>query len=150
MRFAKRPYIDGMFFPRNHLKSAIAEFQQTIRLAPNFPWAHRDLIQIFVQREQWDEVIAVCNSITHLGEKFPWVYVQLGNALREKGHVTNAALAFQKACVVRGWQECWDRDYFFEQDNFSYRIPIIEPHLKHLINQNSTNILEIGTLSRNV
>ncbi|ELS05061.1 tetratricopeptide repeat protein [Xenococcus sp. PCC 7305] len=136
--------LGSIFLRQKQLKSAIEEFQHTIKLAPNFPWVYRDLIQIFVQREQWDEVIAVCNSITHLGEKFPWVYVQLGNALREKGRITNAALSFQKACVVRGWQECWDKDYFFEQDNFSYRIPLIEPHLQHLVNQESTNILEIG------
>ena len=136
--------LGSIFARQKQFKLAIEEFQHTIKLAPNFPWVYRDLIQIFAQREQWDEAIAICNSITHLGEKFPWVYVQLGNALREKGQITNAALSFQKACVVRGWQECWDKDYFFDQDNFSYRIPIIEPHLQHLINQASTNILEIG------
>ena len=136
--------LGSIFFRQKQLKSAIAEFQHTIRLAPDFPWVYRDLIQIFVQREQWDEVISVCNSITHLGEKFPWVYVQLGNALREKGRITNAALAYQKACTVRGWKECWDKDYFFEQDTFTYRIPLVEPHLQHLIHQESTNILEVG------
>ena len=142
---AQAHYKLGSIFARQKkIKSAIEEFQYTIKLAPEFPWVYRDLIQIFAQRKQWDEAIAVCNSITHLGEKFPWVYVQLGNALREKGQITNAALSFQKACVVRGWQESWDKDYFFEQDNFSYRIPIIEPHLQHLIAQESTNILEIG------
>ena len=136
--------LGSILFRQKQLKAAVEEFQKTIKLAPNFPWVYRDLIQIFVQRQQWDEVIEVCNSITHLGEKFPWVYVQLGNALREKGRITNAALAFQKACVVRDWQEAWDKDYFFAQDNFSYRIPIIEPHLQHLITQEAINILEIG------
>ncbi len=136
--------LGSIFYRQKQFKSAIEKYQQTIKLAPEFPWVYRDLIQIFAQRQQWDEAIAICHSISHLGAKFPWVYVQLGNALREKGQITNAAVSFQKACVVRGWQECWDKDYFFEQDNFSYRIPIIEPHLQHLINQESTNILEVG------
>jgi tetratricopeptide (TPR) repeat protein/predicted O-methyltransferase YrrM len=119
-----------IYLETKRFEEAIDRFRQTIKIAPEFPWAYRDLVKTFLLLQRWDEAIATCYAIINLVEAYPWVYVQLGNALREKGRIAEAAANFQKACSARGWQECSDKNYFFTQDIFSYRIPIWETYLQ--------------------
>ena len=69
----------------------------------------------------------------------------MGNALREKGRITDAVAAFQKACKLRGWWQCLANQYYFTRDNFTYRIPLWKPLIEELIDREGVNILEIGS-----
>ena len=129
---------------KRSFEQAIACFRQTIKNAPDFPWAYRDLVKTFLITKRWDEAISTCYAIINLVEEFPWVYSHLGNALRQKGRLPEAAANFQKACQQRGWDSCVENDYFFTVDIFSHRLPIWSEHLKPLMGQ-PINVLEVGT-----
>jgi tetratricopeptide (TPR) repeat protein/predicted O-methyltransferase YrrM len=134
-----------IYLQQKQFEDAITEFRQTIKIEPEFPWGYRDLVKTFIQLQKWDEAIATCYAIINLVQEYPWVYVQLGNALREKGRITEAVTSFQKACVLKGWQECQSKDYYFTQDNFSYRIDIWKSCLQPLAARADINALEIGS-----
>ena len=107
---------------QSSFEQAIECFGQTIKNAPDFPWAYCDLVKTFLILRKWDEAISTCYAILNLVEEYPWVYSHLGNALREKGRLPEAAENFQKACEHRGWKQCVVNDYFFTSDIFSHRI----------------------------
>lgn len=133
-----------IYLQQNCYEDAIIAFRKTIKLNPEFPWAYRDLVRTFIKLKKWDEAIATCHAIINLVQEFPWVYVHLGNALREKGQLAEAANSFQKACVLKGWQECQTNNYYFIRDYFSHRIATWEPCLQPLINCPEIKILLIG------
>ena len=124
---------------------AIEQFRRTIKVAPEFPWAYRDLVKTFLQLKKWDEAISTCHAIINLVEEFSWVYIQLGDALREKGRITDAVANFKKACSLRGWKECSDRNYYFIRDTFSYRLALWQPILEPVMGQKELKIIEVGT-----
>ena len=143
---AKAHYkIGTIYLQQKRYEDAIDQFRQTIKHAPEYPWAYRDLVKTFLLLERWDEAIATCHAIINLVEEYPWVYVQLGNALREKGRITDAVAAFQKTCKLRGWWQCDANQYYFTRDNFTYRIPLWQPHIEELIDCEAVNALEIGS-----
>ena len=111
-----------IYLQRRLFDEAIACFRQTIKHDPDFPWAYRDLVRTFLLTKRWDEAISTCYAIINLVEEYPWVYSHLGNALREKGRLTEAAVNFRLACKHRGWTKCVERDYFFTVDIFSHRL----------------------------
>lgn len=133
-----------IYLQKRDFERAIACFRQTIKNAPDFPWAYRDLVRTFLVLEKWDEAISTCYAILNLVEEYPWVYSHLGNALREKGKLPEAALNFQKTCASRGWQECLKQDYFFTRDLFSHRIDIWSESLNPLRQQTGVKALEVG------
>lgn len=133
-----------VFLQKRSFEQAINCFRQTIKNDPDFPWAYRDLVKTFLITRKWDEAISTCYAIINLVEEFPWVYSHLGNALREKGRLPEAAANFQKACEQRGWHQCVVNDYFFTVDIFSHRIAIWSEHLKSLMGK-PINALEVGS-----
>jgi tetratricopeptide (TPR) repeat protein len=141
---AKAHYKLGtIYLQQSAFEAAISCFRLTIKYDPDFPWAYRDLVKIFLLTEKWDEAISTCYAIINLVAEYPWVYTHLGNALREKGRLAEAATNFQKACVQRGWTQSVPHNYFFTADIFSHRIPLWSEQLKSLTGQ-SINALEVG------
>ncbi|MEM8717735.1 MAG: tetratricopeptide repeat protein [Cyanobacteria bacterium P01_G01_bin.39] len=141
---ARAQYKLGTVYLQQHsFEQAIAYFRLAIKNAPDFQWAYRDLVKTFLITKKWDEAISTCYAIINLVEEFPWVYSHLGNALREKGRLPEAASSFQKACEQRGWQQCVTKDYFFTVDIFSHRISIWSEHLKSL-KETKAKVLEVG------
>ena len=134
-----------IYLQKQHFEEAITSFRQTIKNAPDFPWAYRDLVKTFLVLQKWDEAISTCYAILNLVEEYPWVYGHLGNALREKGRLPEAAANFQQACKHRGWKQCVANNYFFTHDTFSYRIAVWEKHLQSLITASGVNALEVGS-----
>lgn len=134
-----------IYLQQQQFEEAMTEFRQTIQIEPEFQWGYRDLVKTLIQLQKWDEAIATCHAIINLVEEYPWVYGQLGNALREKGRIAEAIANFQKACVLKGWQECQRKDYSFTQDNFSFRISLWESCLQSLANRADIQVLEIGS-----
>ena len=132
-----------VYLQQSLFDEAITCFRLTIKYDPDFPWAYRDLVKTFLLTKRWDEAISTCYAIINLVEEYPWVYSHLGNALREKGRLAEAALNFQKACRHRGWSQCVERDYFFSIDIFSHRIPLWTKQLKPLQGK-LVKVLEVG------
>ncbi len=142
---ARAQYKLGTVYLQKRLfEKAIACFRQTIKNAPDFPWAYRDLVKTFLILQKWDEAISTCYAILNLVDEYPWVYSHLGNALREKGKLPEAAANFQKTCAYRGWSECVEKDYFFTIDIFSHRIEIWTKYLQPLIAIAGVKALEVG------
>ncbi|MEO1341764.1 MAG: tetratricopeptide repeat protein [Cyanobacteria bacterium J06635_13] len=142
--FAKAQHRLGTIYLQQRLfEEAIVCFRLTIKHDPDFPWAYRDLVKTFLLTQKWDEAISTCYAIINLVEEYPWVYSHLGNALREKGRLAEAAANFQKACKHRGWNQCVNHDYFFSADIFSHRIALWTEQLKSLKDQ-PAQVLELG------
>ena len=141
---AKAQYKLGtIYLQQRAFAEAIACFRLTIKHDPDFSWAYRDLVKTFLLTEKWDEAISTCYAIINLVEEYPWVYSHLGNALRAKGRLAEAAFNFQKACEQRGWDQCVAHNYFFSTDIFSHRIPLWSEQLESLKGQ-AINALEVG------
>ena len=132
-----------IYVQQRSFEQAIDCFRQTIKNAPEFPWAYCDLVKTFLILHKWDEAISTCYAILNLVEEYPWVYSHLGNALREKGRLPEAAANFQKACEHRGWKQCVVNNYFFTSDIFSHRIFTLIEKLKPLKDKASA-VLQIG------
>lgn len=137
--------LGNIWLQQGKFEEAIAAFRTTIQLVPDFPWSYRDLVKTFLQLERWDEAIATCQAIISLVREFPWVYVHMGNALLKKGCLDEAIACFQKSCQLRGWHHPQQRNYQFAQDYFSYRIPIWETNLQHLVDRADVKAIEIGS-----
>lgn len=133
-----------IYLKQKHYEDAIVAFRQAIKVKPDCASAYRDLVKTFIQLEKFDEAIATCHAIINLVEEYPWVYAHLGNALRQKGQLEEAAVNFQKALTLKGWQECQTNNYSFTSDNFSYRISTWESCLQPLANQPDIQILIVG------
>ena len=132
-----------VYLQQRMFEEAIACFRLTIKQDPDFPWAYRDLVKTFLLAKKWDEAISTCYAIINLVEEYPWVYSHLGNALREKGRLAEAAANFQKACYHRGWKQCVEHNYFFSVDIFSHRIDLWTELLASLKGQ-PVKALEVG------
>jgi len=137
--------LGNTYLRKRQYDEAIAEFYKTIKVAPEFPWAYRDLVKTYLLMGKWDQAISTCHSILNLVEEFPWLYIQLGDAFAKKGRVLDAVSSFKKACTLRGWQECSDRNYHFTQDTFSYRLALWQPLMKPVMGQKNLRILELGS-----
>ena len=129
---------------QKQFESAIKEFRHTVKLAPEFTFAYADIATALMQQKKWDEAIATCHAIMNLVEEFPWIYSILANALLAKGRTNEAAEANQKACAARGWHECVTKNYFFPENNFFRRMPLLETHFVPLANQEDFCALEVG------
>ncbi|MDJ0636166.1 MAG: tetratricopeptide repeat protein [Xenococcaceae cyanobacterium MO_188.B29] len=133
-----------IYLKQKRYEDAIIAFRQAIKLQSDFASAYRDLVRTFIQLKRFDEAIATCHAIINLVQEYPWVYTHLSNALRQKGQLVEAAASLQKACALKGWQECQTNDYSFARDNFSYRIATWESCFQPLINRPQTHILLLG------
>ena len=133
-----------VYLQKRSFDEAIACFRQTIKNAPDFPWSYRDLVKTFLMTQRWDEAISTCHAILNLVEEYPWIYSHLGNALREKGRLSEAAASFRQACQHRGWQGCTAKDYYFTVDIFSHRISLWSEHLQPFVGK-VVKVLEVGS-----
>lgn len=123
---------------------AIAKFREIVSLNPEFPWAYLELIKILIKQERWDDAIATCEAVIEFVQEFPWVYSHMGQALLKKGEAEEATACYQKACKMRGWSACQEREYQFTRDSFSYQIELWHKHLKALADVVGTQALEVG------
>lgn len=133
-----------VYLQKRSFDEAISCFRQTIKNAPDFPWSYRDLVKTFLVTQRWDEAISTCHAILNLVEEYPWVYSHLGNALREKGRLSEAAASFRQACQHRGWEGCSAKNYFFTVDIFSHRISLWWEHLQPFVGK-VVEVLEVGS-----
>jgi tetratricopeptide (TPR) repeat protein/predicted O-methyltransferase YrrM len=124
---------------------AIAAYRQVIQLDPSFPWSYHNLAEALIRLDRWQEVIELYRLLAQQGQEYPWAFSHLGRALAQTGAIERAVRCIQKACMLRGWQQCRTKDYQFPQDWFSHNIPILEQFLAPYIHQANVQALEIGS-----
>ncbi len=111
---------------------AIACFRKALKLDSQMHWAYMGLLNTLMQMQRWDEIIEICQSIVRFGEKFPWLYCFMGNALAKKGDDAQAASYQQQAFAYKGWSGCKEQNYQFPLTWFSENIPLWEQCLATL------------------
>ncbi len=130
-------------------EAAIACFRQALKLDPELHWAYMGLLNTLMQMQRWDEVIQICEGITHFAEKFPWLYCFMGNAFAHKEDFQQAAQCHQQAFALKGWQTCADQNYLFVRTWFSENIELWQDYLKplteHVADRSPAQILSLGS-----
>jgi tetratricopeptide (TPR) repeat protein/predicted O-methyltransferase YrrM len=124
---------------------AVAAYRQAIALNPDFPWSHHNLIEALHRQGLWQEAIAASRAAIAHNRDMPWAYTQLGRALVQAGQPALAMACHHRACKLRGWPQCGEKNYQFTEDWFSHNLPIWEKHLHHLAGLPDIQIVEIGS-----
>ena len=106
---------------QGNLEDAIAFYQKTIELDPNFSWAYHQLGDIFSQQNKWTEAIVVYHQAIALNPDFSWSYHNLGMVLIQQKQWDEAILAYSKAIEINP-NFCWSYYYlgevFYQQQNW--------------------------------
>ncbi len=91
---------------QNQWEEAIALYQKTIELDPNFSWAYHQLGDLFSHQEKWQEAIVAYNQAIACNPNFSWSYNNLGNVFSQLGQWEEAILAYQTAIELNP-DFCW-------------------------------------------
>jgi len=106
---------------QGNLEDAIAFYQKTIELDPNFSWAYHQLGDIFSEQNNPTEAIGVYRQAIALNPNFSWSYHNLGMVLIQQKQWDQAILAYSKAIELNP-DFCWSYYYlgeaFFQQQNW--------------------------------
>ncbi|HEY9620737.1 MAG TPA: tetratricopeptide repeat protein [Crinalium sp.] len=127
------------------LDEAIDAYRQAIALNPDFPWSHHHLIEILHRQERWQDAIAASRAAIAHNRDMPWAYTQLGRALVQVGQPSLAIACHHRACKLRNWPQCGEKNYQFTEDWFSHNLPTWDEHLQSLAGVPHLQILEIGS-----
>ena len=134
-----------IFKDQDQMDQAMATFQAAMDHDPDYPWNHHDWVQFLLAEERWEEAIAASIATISRNPTLPWAYTQMGRALIATDKRNEAINAHQKACVLRGWNNCEAKGYEFSQDWFSHNIPIWQEHLGSLAGQANLKVCEVGS-----
>ncbi len=88
-------------FEKGRLDDAIAEFQEAIRLNPDFAEAYFNYGNVLVRKDDLDGAIRLFETAIGLYPDYTVAYDSLGDALEKKGDLDGAIRVFQEA-VKRG------------------------------------------------
>lgn len=102
-----------IYHQQENWEDAIALYQKTIELDPNFSWAYHQLGDIFSKHNKWVEAIAVYRQAIELNPNFSWSYHNLGMALLQQKQWDQAILAYSKAIDLNP-EFCWSYYYLGE------------------------------------
>lgn len=78
-------------------EEAIAAYQRTLSIAPNWVEVQRELGDLFLKLERWDEAVEVYKTAISLRSDIAEVYHNLGDALLKLQRWEDAVAAYQKA-----------------------------------------------------
>ncbi|HEY9865656.1 MAG TPA: tetratricopeptide repeat protein [Candidatus Obscuribacterales bacterium] len=98
---------------KGNWEEAIALYQKTIELDPNFSWAYHQLGDIFSQQNKWIEAIVAYRQAIALNPDFSWSYHNLGMALIQQKQWDQAISAYSKAIKLNP-DFCWSYYYLGE------------------------------------
>jgi tetratricopeptide (TPR) repeat protein len=102
-----------LYRSKGNWEEAIALYQKTIELDPNFSWAYHQLGDIFSRQNKWTEAIVVYGQAIALNPNFSWSYHNLGMALIQQKQWDQAILAYSKAIKLNP-DFCWSYYYLGE------------------------------------
>ncbi|MGL6137689.1 MAG: tetratricopeptide repeat protein [Planktothrix sp.] len=102
-----------LYRSKGNWEEAIALYQKTIELDPNFSWAYHQLGDIFSQQNKPTEAIVVYGQAIALNPNFSWSYHNLGMALIQQKQWDQAILAYSKAIKLNP-NFCWSYYYLGE------------------------------------
>ncbi len=86
-------------FKKDQIAEAISQFQEVIRLKPDFPYAHNNLGLALDEKGQIDEAINQYQEAIRLKPDYAEAHNNLGTALGRKGQINEAISQFQE--VIR-------------------------------------------------
>lgn len=98
---------------KRNWEEAIALYQKTIELDPNFSWAYHQLGDIFSRQNKWIEAIVVYRQSIALNPNFSWSYHNLGMVLIQQKQWDQAIYAYSKAIEINP-DFCWSYYYLGE------------------------------------
>jgi tetratricopeptide (TPR) repeat protein len=79
---------------------AIAQYQKTLQITPNYAEAHDNLGSVLRQKGRVDEAIAQCQVALQINPDYADAHDNLGNALFQKRRVAEAITHYQKALQI--------------------------------------------------
>jgi protein O-mannosyl-transferase len=92
-----RVQLGSSLYNQGQIDAAIDEFQQAIRLKPDYLQAHNDLGNALVKQERFEEAIRPFEVVVHLKPDFAEGHYNLGNALAKLGRPAEAIDEFRAA-----------------------------------------------------
>ncbi len=93
--------LGGFLFERGQTDEAMAHFQRTLELKPDYSTAHYNLGGVLRQRGLLDEAIAHFQKALEIQPIYATAHYNLGEALREKGQADKALAHFQRALEIQ-------------------------------------------------
>jgi tetratricopeptide (TPR) repeat protein len=136
--------LGGIYLKLKELDNAVLAFRGAIKLQPNNIRHYLNLNKALMLAKKWDQVINLCQRAIQIFPDNTWFYLHLANALVKKGETERAVTNFQKACALRGWDDCASKGYEFTEDNFTHNIILWTRHLKGLAKQKDLQCLEVN------
>ncbi|MGD0813635.1 MAG: tetratricopeptide repeat protein [Verrucomicrobiota bacterium] len=92
--------LGDVLFQKGRVDEAIAHFQQTLQINPNFKGTHYNLATALMERGRVDEAITQYREALRINPGQADAHVNLGNALRQLGSMDEAMAEYQKALQI--------------------------------------------------
>lgn len=85
------------YWSQGKIDEAIACYQKSVEINPNFSWSYHKLGDAFSQLQQWENAISAYRRALEINPDFFWTHHNLGNALSEKRRWKAAISAYSEA-----------------------------------------------------
>jgi Tfp pilus assembly protein PilF len=86
---------------KGQIKEAISQYQEVIRLKPDYPLAHNNLGYALLRKGQIEEAIHQYQEAIRLKPDYPLAHNNLGNAFYQKGRTDEAISQYQEAIRLK-------------------------------------------------
>ena len=86
---------------KGRIDDAIRQFQEAIRLKPDYALAHNNLGNALRKKGQIDEAVSQCQEAIRLQPDYALAHNNLGNALTEKGQIDDAINQYREAIRLK-------------------------------------------------
>ena len=99
--YLARNSLGNVLFGKGQIDEAIGQYQEAIRLEPDYAEAHYNLGNVFLGNGQTDEAISQYQEAIRSKPDFMDPHINLGNALLGKGQADDAINQFQTAIQLK-------------------------------------------------
>lgn len=88
------------FFRKGELDEAIAFYNQSIQLAPNFSWSYYGLGQALASQGKYDEAAIAYRRAIGINPTCAWFYYELGKLLEQQDNLPSAIAFYKRATQI--------------------------------------------------